>query len=271
MARGPEVRDRRAAIGALLSHYDRSQLAYQLNEIVGERTYLRHGIEVTEGDIVLDVGANVGVAAAFFVIECRAGRVHCFEPVPPLVELLRENLRSLDACAVHGYGLSSVDGRVAITYYPAAAAMSGLYADPDRDAAVVRRCLLNLGFSEDAADAELEGRYEPTELTCELRTLSRVVREEAIERIDLLKIDVERAELDVLLGIDEPDWRRIAQVVAEVHDEDGRLGAVREMLDDHGFGVVVDQDPVMLGTEVHMVYARRETRQTPRGRFEPAP
>jgi hypothetical protein len=58
-----------------LRHHDPQQLWFQLNEIVRERVYLRHGVSVREA-VVLDVGANVGVAAAFFAAECRAGLVH---------------------------------------------------------------------------------------------------------------------------------------------------------------------------------------------------
>ena len=53
--------------------------------------------------------------------------------------------------------------------------------------------------------------------SCRLKTLSEVMREEQIERIDLLKIDVESSELDVLAGIEEEDWPRIKQIAIEVH------------------------------------------------------
>ena len=45
--------------------------------------------------------------------------------------------------------------------------------------------------------------------------------EERIESIDLLKIDTQRAEMDVLVGVDPPDWARIKQVVMELHDQVG--------------------------------------------------
>jgi acyl carrier protein len=51
-------------------------------------------------------------------------------------------------------------------------------------------------------------------------TLAEVV---AAHRIDLLKIDVEKAEADVLAGIDPATWEKIDQVVLEVHDLPGRL------------------------------------------------
>ncbi len=92
--------------------------------------YLQRGISVGEGDVVLDVGANVGVAAIFFASVCRAGVVHSFEPVAPVFELLSENIRQFSACRAHPYGLSRASGEAEITYYPGASAMSGLYADP---------------------------------------------------------------------------------------------------------------------------------------------
>src|SRR5262249_46756787 len=49
--------------------------------------------------------------------------------------------------------------------------------------------------------------------TCRVRALSAVVREHRVERIDLLKIDVEGAEFEVLEGIDEDHWPLIGQIV----------------------------------------------------------
>jgi FkbM family methyltransferase len=239
-----------------LSHYDPSQLPFQISEIVGDQTYLRHGVAVREGDVVLDVGANVGVAARFFAACCGAGVVHCFEPVGPICELLRENVRDLGACTVHELGLSSTSGPASITYYPGAAAMSGLYADPGRDRALVATVLANLGYSQAEAEERLEGGYEPRTLRCELRTLSSFLREAGLAGVDLLKIDVERAELDVLEGIEEADWPKIAQLAIEVHDSDRRQ-RIERLLTARGFQVAVDQEPAMRGTGVLMLYATR--------------
>jgi FkbM family methyltransferase len=245
------------ALRGRLRHYDPSQLAFQLAEIAGERTYLQHGIEVREGDVVLDVGANVGVAAAFFAAECGAALVHSFEPVAPIFALLRENVAGLPACVPHPYGLAAADGTARITFYRGAAAMSGLYADPDRDRALVRAALANFGLHGADADAELAGRYEPEVLECELRTLSGFLREEGLDRVDLLKVDVERAELDVLAGIADEHWPAIRQVALEAHDEDGRAARIATALTERGFAVAIDQDAAMRGTAVRMLYARR--------------
>jgi 31-O-methyltransferase len=241
----------------LLRHYDRRQLLFQVREIVHERTYLRYGVNVGPGDVVLDVGANVGVAAVFFAADCGAALVHSFEPVAPLYDLLVENTAHYAACLPHRYGLSDSRRNATIAYYPDAAAMSSLYADPIADAVMVRTCLINNGKSPDDAQNAVDGRYDFIELECELRTISDIWSELELDHVDLLKVDVERSELDVLHGVGDANWSDIKQVVAEVHDHHGRLALAGAFLERRGFHIEVVQDEVMRGTNLHMVFARR--------------
>jgi hypothetical protein len=53
-------------------------------------------------------------------------------------------------------------------------------------------------------------------------------------RIDYLKVDVEGAELDVLLGIRDDHWELVDQCVIEVHNVDGRLEQVQRLLQSKG-------------------------------------
>jgi Methyltransferase FkbM domain len=85
-----------------------------------------------------------------------------------------------------------------------------------------------------------------------------VLREESLDHVDLLKIDVEKSELDVLHGIAETDWPRIRQVVSEVHDVDERATTMERMLATRGFSVRVEQEPEWAGTPIRMLYATRD-------------
>ena len=95
-------------------------------------------------------------------------------------------------------------------------------------------------------------------VTCQVRTVSSVIEAHDVERLDLLKIDCEGAELDVLHGIREAHWPRIQQVVMEVHDEDGRLDEAKGILARAGFThLVVDVEPGFEETPLRNIFARR--------------
>lgn len=100
-------------------------------------------------------------------------------------------------------------------------------------------------------------------VTCPQRTLSSILPEldPPVEVIDLLKIDVEGAELSVLRGISDSDWERVRQVVLEVETKDLRE-AVCELLKSHGFDVQVepctDLKAKGFSADLTIVYAVRE-------------
>jgi hypothetical protein len=100
----------------------------------------------------------------------------------------------------------------------------------------------------------------PQRVDCEFTTVSEAISEYRIDHIDLLKVDVEGAELDVLQGIADSDWPRIRQEALEAHTAD-RADRVRELLEHRGFKVVVVEPndswrlPALFGCR--MVYARR--------------
>src|SRR5262249_18852079 len=78
-----------------------------------------------------------------------------------------------------------------------------------------------------------------------------------------LKIDVERAEEDVLAGIEDKDWEKIEQIVMEAHDEDaggkrGRVRVIVEQLERRGYVVGMEEDEHLRGTGLYNLYARRE-------------
>ena len=79
------------------------------------------------------------------------------------------------------------------------------------------------------------------------------------DRVDLLKIDAEGAELRVLRGVSAGDWPKIDQVVVEVHDLDGRLAEVRSLLQAAGFRrLVVAREPGFEGTRLVNLFAARD-------------
>ncbi len=242
---------------------DRHEADLIHREIFEDRVYLRHGVRLAEDATVLDVGANIGLFTLFVADRVAGARVLAFEPVPAVHERLRANVEryrgsGLEGVEIQQVALGRAAGEAELTHYPRWSGMSGLYADPAEDERLTRAVLKNQSealFGE--ADELLAGRFEGETVRCRVRTLSEVIVERGIERVDLLKVDVEKAELDVLEGIATEDWPRIAQVVAEVHDLDGRVERIRELLEGHGFTVTVDDEGMLEDTGMTTLYATR--------------
>ncbi|HTZ43450.1 MAG TPA: amino acid adenylation domain-containing protein, partial [Jatrophihabitans sp.] len=205
---------------------------YLYDEIFQQQVYLQHGITLREGAVVFDVGANIGMFSLFVHAACPGATIHAFEPIPQVHSALRANVDRYAVPAVlHDFGLSATAGEVEFTYYPGYSVMSGQadYADPAAEVAVIKRYLSNevaQGDSDGAtllarADELLADRFTASTVRVTLQPLSAVIDAAAPPRIDLLKIDVQRAEADVLAGIAERHWALIDQIAMEVHDAIG--------------------------------------------------
>jgi len=259
--------------GLLIAYQNRNEADDLYNEIFKDRIYLKHGIKLPQGACVVDAGANIGLFTMFVTQHCPDARVYAFEPVKPVYEKLAINATLCGtATKIFNYGLSNLEKTETFAYYPRYTAKSGVsdYADALDEVEVVKTFLRNqqqFGVTEVQGLIEVENEllndlFESESQECLLKRLSDVIREEAIERIDLLKVDVQRAELDVLNGLDADDWSKIQQLVMEVHDRKGkatggRIEQITRLLQEHGFDVIVEQDKFLIGTDRYNLYAAR--------------
>ncbi|HJX29003.1 MAG TPA: FkbM family methyltransferase, partial [Thermoanaerobaculia bacterium] len=233
-------------------------------DIFEKRIYLRHGVTLGEGACVFDVGANIGTFLLFAHQMSPGALLHSFEPAPPLFAKLRRNAELNGVAArLFNAGISDQEGTARFTFYPRSSGMSSFHADKEQEKDILRRMMETereagvegvgelMGFAEDL----LEERFRSETFECRLRPLSDVIAECAVEWIDLLKIDVQKAELEVLHGIREEHWPRIGQIVMEVHDLDGRLERIVRMLEERGFRVAVEQDELLIGSVLYNLFA----------------
>lgn len=251
----------------VIAHKNKNETDFMFKEIFEEKVYLKYGITLDKDSCVFDVGANIGMFTLFVGRFCKEALIYAFEPIPPIFDLLRINadIYGLNVRLLK-CGLSNRSITDRFTYYPHLSMMSGRFADPVQDREVVKQFELNKMLSpedqrqtwdESLLDEVLSDRLTAEHFTCQLRTISDVLREYNIERIDLLKIDAQKAEKDVLDGIDEDDWSKIRQIVLEVHDIDGRLAQIIQMLERHGFEIALEQESLLEHTAMYDVYAVR--------------
>jgi amino acid adenylation domain-containing protein/FkbM family methyltransferase len=246
--------------GMEVLHHNVGETDFTYGEIFTGDGYLRHGVTVAPGDVVFDVGANIGLFSLFVAARCPQASIYAFEPIPATFDLLRRNLAvyAPNANALP-CGLSDRPRTGKLTYYPGLSIISGAHADQKADRELVRTFAAKQSGAPAAAMLEelLNTRLTPEKVNCDLRTVSQMMRQHNVSRIDLLKVDVEKSEAEVLGGIEDDDWQAIRQVVVEVHDLDGRLADVTGLLRRHGFEVVADQEDSLRETGLYTVYARR--------------
>jgi amino acid adenylation domain-containing protein/FkbM family methyltransferase len=262
--------------GMSILHQNKGETDFLYREIFESQIYMKHGTVLMEDACVFDVGANIGLFALYVGELCPKGRVYSFEPLPPIFETLQSNAVLCDAqIKVLPVGLSNEEGEAKLTYYRGQTIMSGLktHSDTEEDMELVKKFLRNQeqptgegGLLTSDADDLLRERMRGQIYPCRLRRLSDVMREEQVGHIDLLKVDVERAEWSVLQGVDAADWQKIDQVVMEVHDsvsgyQGSRVEEITEFLRGHGYEVTAEEVNEMKGVGLYNVYATRYTKE----------
>lgn len=174
---------------------------------------------LSEGGVFLDVGANVGF---FSLVAARvvgpSGTVVAFEPVPENASAAERNaaLNSFARVRVVQAAVGAAPGRMTlhVTRHPGGAALASSAAPPDR--------VNSIEVEVVSLDAAFEsGRVPPP---------------------DLVKIDVEGAELDVLRGMSGLAARCGPSILCEFDgpsaaDVRPRLDAALELFADWGYSV----------------------------------
>jgi FkbM family methyltransferase len=136
-----------------------------------------------DGRVFVDVGANIGITALYFLTRDARNRVHCYEPVPRNVERLRVTLAGLeDRYQIEPVAVTVATGAVRFWTEP-----TGRY-----------------GEIYDDGDLEVQGEAIGD-------VLERVVAREGT--VDVVKIDIEGREQELVDAI--PDDLPISAVVWE--------------------------------------------------------
>ncbi|MBS0208140.1 MAG: FkbM family methyltransferase [Planctomycetes bacterium] len=150
--------------------------------------YNRHMLPVFDqllkpGMLALDVGANIGeVSLALGKRVGRKGQVFAFEPMHEILGLLRENLALNPGLPIEAVplGLAARSG------------VAAMYADTTSDTVGEK----NLGTGSLFKHCETEESSQQVQLT----TIDEFVARRGLSRVDMIKLDIEGAELSALQG-----------------------------------------------------------------------
>ena len=251
--------------GLDVAFLNRAELDFLYEEIFVREVYLKHGLVLPDGACVVDVGANIGLFSLWAATRARAVRLHAVEPIPEIFAALLTNAaKHFPRARLHRVALGAVAEQARFAYYPRATGWSTRHPEPAAVRESLRAYVRARGAHPLAARLARHPRlfalaarplFHSVARECAVTTLSALMRSEPLDAVDLLKIDVDGAELEVLAGVDAADWPRIRQVTLEC-DGRTREPAVA-LLGEHGFQVVAEQSTMLQRTAYWHVYAGR--------------
>ncbi|MFI2378288.1 FkbM family methyltransferase [Streptomyces sp. NPDC018964] len=248
---------------------------YLLKEIFEDRVYAAGGFRMPERPLIIDIGANIGLCSLYMARTHPGATVYAFEPSPDAFTALAANVTGLGLpVVVLPWAVGGADGTATMTVYPGATVYSGLYADGTGDHAAISAAIDAAAGTGTEAGTRLAGEIAVTRMRgarparVTVTALHEVLARLGGATVDLLKLDAEGAEADILGSLDGSDWRRIRQIVMEVHHE-ADVTALVALLTAAGYDCRVESVPALRGTGYRNVYAVR--RDGPAGRTPPGP
>lgn len=278
--------------GMRIRQWQKIETDFLYEETFGKYSVYAKGnyIDFQPGAVIVDAGANVGMFTLFAAHRCRGeAEIFAFEPIPTTFSVLAANAAAATrgeyaaamgarpgaSLKIHAIncGLSATKDAVIFQHHP----HFSVWSTQDADFAHQRldRFLADVAGMIPLAPAVLSravvrpfiawmGRTK--KVTATLVPLSSIIEDYRLDRIDILKADVEGAEVAVLQGITPNQWDIVRQVVTEV-EYFATKDLVIEILEAHGFTTYwYASERERYGdvrSEVCMVYAwRAEDRRT---------
>ncbi len=184
-----------------------------INEIIVQRSYDgKPGFEISDGDVVLDLGANVGVFSLYSALKNPNGRIVSVEPETTNFRFLLENVKANNFTNV-------VCEKLAISN---SCGKTWLYLD------------------KPGSNSLMQPSQGQKVQECESTTIEYLMEKNRIRKVDFLKMDIEGAEYKVFESI---EWlssvKRIAIEMHPVCDS----GLIVDRLKENGFSVEVTKNP----------------------------
>lgn len=277
--------------GLKVWQWNKGETDWLYEEIFQDDLYTSRKIKLDPGAVVFDCGANIGLFALF--CHHKTGgkvQVHSFEPMPKIHAVCAANAKRFGGEDKHlktyQVGVSDKPSKVTFDFHPHFSIWSTSDAafDKSREERLMRdmpSILHQVRWMPNFIGVPL-GRWlirsvlnKVEKVEAELTTVSHMIQQTGVERIDLLKIDVEGAEIAVLKvrprpdpalsggaaakqrehvqpgvccsrfvsplwcrvqGVSDADWPKVQQVVLEAEDFKS-VEVIRGILASKGFAV----------------------------------
>jgi len=144
--------------------------------------------KIEEGDVVLDIGANIGVFSKYSLLN-GAKTVHSIEPCKKYHGPLVKNLQDYKNSKIHKIAISDTNKKVEIK-------------ESDH-------------FGGDSFFINSNNVNNSYDVNC--LSLDSFIDRNKIDKIDFLKVDAEGSEIDIFNGISDSNLKKVKKITIEYH------------------------------------------------------
>jgi FkbM family methyltransferase len=176
------------------AHNERAAF-YTLIEVFYERLYDMDFVKVEKDDVVLDIGANLGMFSVY-AQNFYPSRVIAVEPGPEEYPCLVENLKTFKNAETLKYAVTNKTGKLSFS-----STVEGVS-----------------NHISDTFDVAQYGNHIYQTVEVDGIDINDLIKEAKLDKIDYLKVDCEGAELDIFNSIDKDYLKKnVRKIAVEYH------------------------------------------------------
>lgn len=165
------------------------------------KEYNKHGFTIKPNDVIIDIGAHVGIFSLYASQFCTNGKILCYEPSTENFELLQYNISQNQIKNIFSNNFAISGSNDTVT----------LYINPDNTAHSI--C--------DSTSKSIQ---------VQSRTLQNIFDSNKLEICDYLKLDCEGAEYEIIESLPSEYFKKIKQIYIEYHFSDSKRDMLNNMI-----------------------------------------
>jgi len=164
------------------------------------KEYSKPGFEINDKDIVIDVGAHIGLFSLFASQFCKKGKIFSFEPIKENFELLKKNIEINEITNITFFNEAISDKTSKMTLYQ----------------------------NEDEAG---HSKFVKTSKSMEVNSKSfkEFLDERKIDSYDLLKLDCEGSEYEIIESLPPNYFEKLKKIIIEYHLADTEPDLIKNL------------------------------------------
>ena len=180
--------------GLTWEYINKDENDFLFHEIFIANSYIQYGIDICDGDVIVDLGANIGLFSLYCQSIAEDVHIVAVEPLQPIFEVLRRNLLTIEnTLLVHGaVGNPPVMGSSELFLYN-----QQCPGESTRNLTEWRdmQSILNVSIKNLPDDTVLPSRNVSRDeetlcssFSCPIYSLTEIIRTANLSCIDLLKV-----------------------------------------------------------------------------------